>query len=246
MYESVAFDPAEFQSALLAFVNIKNWVHLHFTKKCIRIDASIDKLAGFMELLFPVSTIKADKDYCIGIELPLLLKIMQMCTEEDTTRIQFKDDTATTFTIMIIRNGLQCKTFELNTVNLEEEQMEMCINQLAYKHVLQLPATTWINTCNAYADLHHNIIIEYEKNDLRIITKSTIGTGCTTFRRERTDPEYLWNTYDVKRLQLFSTTKPLNRNITLAWHNKKVLRLQYNIGSNGYLRYHLAPQANES
>lgn len=196
---------------------------------------------------------RCDKSITLGINLLSLYKILKCASGEDSVTISCKENLEILSFLFESPTNDKISEFQLKLIHINSEQLG--IPDTDYPTVEYITSIDYRRICSDLSILGDTIQIEISKIGIKFEIEGDIGKGSIILRRSiKGDNEESVNflnsenikmTFALRYLNNFSKATPLSDKIILKMGKDMPLQLEFKIGSNGCIRYYLAPKMDD-
>ena len=197
---------------------------------------------------------RCNKSIKLGINLLSLYKILKCSSNEDSVTISCKNNLEILSLLFESTANDRISEFQLKLIHINAEQLG--IPDTHYPIIEYITSAEYKRICSDLSILGDTIQIEISKLGIKFEIEGDIGKGSIILRRSKTNNdneesgnflsgESIKMTFALRYLNNFSKATPLCDKIILKMGKDMPLQLEFKIGSNGCIRYYLAPKMDD-
>jgi len=198
---------------------------------------------------------RCDSNCIMGISLDTMTKVMKCCNNDDSLKIEYKDDPGDA-AIFTFESPHQDRTSEFNVKLMTIDSEHLALTDDGYDSCITMPSGEFQRICRDLSQLGDSVTIAVVKNSVTFKASGDLGEGNITLLEstgsekddekvsiEMENPVAL--TFAGKYLIHFCKGAPLSPLVKLTLKNESPLIVEYAISDFGSLRYFLAPKVSD-
>jgi proliferating cell nuclear antigen len=197
---------------------------------------------------------RCDTNCIMGISLPVMTKVMRCCNNDDSLKIEYKDDPGDTVTFTF-ESPNQERTSEFNVKLMTIDSEHLALTDDDHDSCITMPSGEFQRICRDLSAFGEAVTIAVVKNSVTFKASGDLGEGNITLLETNTDKEdekvqiEMENpvalTFAIKYLNMFCRGAPLSPLVKLTLKNESPLIVEYTIADIGNIRYFLAPKVSD-
>jgi len=197
---------------------------------------------------------RCDTNCVMGISLPTMTKVMKCCNNEDSLKIEFKDDPGDTVNFTF-ESPNQERTSEFTVKLMVIDSEHLALEDSGYDAQISMPSSEFQRICRDLSAFGDAVTIAVVKNSVTFKATGDLGDGTITLLEQSSDKEEekveidmenpVALTFAFKYLHYFCRGGPLSPQVKLTLKNENPLIVQYEIANFGNIRYFLAPKVSD-
>lgn len=240
---------SEYIKNILIFISsIVSQLNLDLTEEGIKIKAMDSAHISLINCLIPINlfeTYNCDKNYMIGIDLNIMMQILNHLKADDELIVKFGTDGEIKDSIeLIYLNDKYEKFYEFKLMNIDNDDYEVFDFEDTAK--LKMSSRYFNNIIKDFVDIGDNLRVKIlkEKSKISLKTDGEMTNLKMILKNDEIESENLKDIcieYNLKHIQIFTRGYTLNNNILLEVDNDLPIKMSYKIGD-GFLDYYLAPK----
>ena len=183
-------------------------------------------------------TFTVDEERELGLSLKSLSTVLKCSQKDDILTISTSQDS-----IDFILKGSD-KNIKINMKLLDIDNEELEVPEMEYKTEFTMSSREFYKLCSDLSSLGDTCTIKTEESILFTVS-GDIGNATINYipNIKRIYPMNL--TFSMRYLQLFSKAYNLSDTVTISMEPEAPMKIEYNMGNIGILRYYLAPRIDE-
>ncbi|MCJ1411616.1 proliferating cell nuclear antigen [Ptychographa xylographoides] len=197
------------------------------------------------------SPYRCDRNLALGINLTSLTKVLRCAQNEDILTLKAEDAPDVVNLVFESAESDRLSEYDIKLMDIDQEHLG--IPETEYAATITMPSAEFQKICRDLMALSESVAIEATKEGVKFACTGDIGNGSVTLRShtnldkpdqnveiELTEPVAL--TFSLKYLVNFCKASGLSNTVKLCLSNEVPLLVQYELSSNSYLRFYLAPK----
>uniref|UniRef100_A0A183BWW2 DNA sliding clamp PCNA n=1 Tax=Globodera pallida TaxID=36090 RepID=A0A183BWW2_GLOPA len=198
---------------------------------------------------------RCDRTIALGLSLGELSKVLKCSKSDDTLMIRFEDSEQdmVTFTFEDTKGRKQDITLKLMDIDNEH----LGIPDQKYAAVVEMPSTEFQKVCRDISSFSDSMNITATKSGVVFSGSGDSVTNTIRYTKDKTADEddkdrvditvkeKVALNFSIKYLTNFTKATSLSDRVRLSMCDNVPLVVEYDLESNGYLRYFLAPKIDE-
>ena len=243
---------SEYIKNILIFIStIVSQLNIDLTDKGIEIKAMDSAHISLINCLIPKNlfeTFNCDKNYMIGIDLTVLMQILNQLKSTDELIIIFGKNGEIKDSIEIIYlNEKYEKFYEFKLMNIDHDDYDVFDFDETTK--LKMSSKYFNNIIKDFIDIGDNLRVKIikDKSKISLKTDGEMTNMKMILKNDEIETSNLQDMcleFNLKHIQIFSKGTNINNMIILEVGNDLPIKMSYKIGD-GFLDYYLAPQMND-
>lgn len=197
---------------------------------------------------------RCDTNCVMGISILTMSKVMKCCNNDDSLKIEYKDDPGDTVTFTI-ESPNQDRTSEFNVKLMTIDSEHLALTDEGYDSCITMPSNEFLRICRDLSVFGEAVTIAVVKNSVTFKSTGDMGDGSITLLETTSDKEEenvqiemenpVALTFAIKYLNSFGKGAPLSPQVKLTLKNGSPLIVEYAIAEIGNIRYFLAPKVSD-
>ena len=213
------------------------------------------------------SPFRCDRNIALGINLTSLTKVLRCAQNEDILTLKAEDTPDVVNLVFENAESDRLSEYDIKLMDIDQEYLG--IPETEYAATITMPSAEFQKICRDLVALSESgkalpallnqnltcsaVAIEATKEGVKFACSGDIGNGSVTLRNhanvdkpelnveiELTEPVAL--TFSLKYLVNFCKASGLSNQVKLCLSNEVPLLVEYELASNSYLRFYLAPK----
>ncbi|MCJ1440471.1 MAG: proliferating cell nuclear antigen [Stictis urceolatum] len=197
------------------------------------------------------SPYRCDRNIALGINLTSLTKVLRCAQNEDILTLKAED--APDVVNLVFENTEVDRLSEYDIKLMDIDQEHLGIPETEYAATISMPSADFQKICRDLMALSESVSIEATKEGVKFACQGDIGSGSVTLRShtnleqpgknvniDLSEPVAL--TFSLKYLVNFCKASGLSDSVKLCLSNEVPLLVEYELASNSWLRFYLAPK----
>lgn len=197
---------------------------------------------------------RCDTNCIMGISLATMIKVMKCCNNDDSLKMEYKDDPGDTVTFTF-ESPNQERTSEFTVKLMQIDSEHLALTDDGYDAQVTMPSNEFQRICRDLSAFGDAVTIAVVKHSVTFKASGDVGEGTITLLENTSEKEEdkvqiemdnpVSLTFSFKYLHYFCRGAPLSPHVKLTLRNDSPLITQYDIADIGNIRYFLAPKVND-
>ena len=217
------------------------------------------------------SPYRCDRNVALGINLTSLTKVLKAASNEDILTLKADDSPDVVNMVFESADQDRISEYDLKLMDIDQEHLgipdtdyaatikmpsgefaRICRDLMAVSESGRSYEARWLSTSHRILT-RATVQIEATKEGVRFQCQGDIGNGSVTLRNHTNvdkpeqdvkidQPEPVVLTFSLKSLASFCKASGLSQSVKVAMDNEVPLLVEYELASNSYLRFYLAPK----
>lgn len=197
---------------------------------------------------------RCDLNCVMGIQLATMIKVMKCCNNDDSLKMEYKDDPGDSVTFTF-ESPNQERTSEFTVKLMQIDSEHLALTDDGYDAMITMPSAEFQRICRDLSAFGDAVTIAVIKNSVTFNASGDIGAGTITLLETNSEKEEekvqiemdnpVALTFAFKYLHYFCRGAPLSPLVKLTLRNDSPLVVQYDIADFGNIRYFLAPKVTD-
>jgi proliferating cell nuclear antigen len=202
-------------------------------------------------------TFRCDRKTSLGINIGYLSKVLKCADNDDRVSLTAKSDTEDELQLVFEnKDATRVSTFGVKLMDIDSEHLGIPDTQ--YSASVSMPASEFQRICRETSVIGDTVTIAVTKEGVRFEVNGETGKGqidlapaaksedssdkkdSVNVSVDMVEPVKL--TFALRYLNMFAKATPLSDKVILSLSQDVPLVVEYNIGTNGYLKFFLAPK----
>lgn len=194
------------------------------------------------------STYNCDKEYIIGVNITVLVQILNQLTSDDELIFNIGIDNKTNDVIEICYiNSKYDKVYEFKLMDIDQDEMDVQVFEDTT--ILQMNSRDFHDIIKDFVDIGENLRIKIieDKNKISFKTQGDMTSLKMVLNNDDitiTTIQDICIEFNLKNIMLFSKGYYMNNMVRIELANDLPIKIKYNIGD-GFINYYLAPKMEE-
>ncbi|AEA39093.1 proliferating cell nuclear antigen (nucleomorph) [Cryptomonas paramecium] len=189
-----------------------------------------------------------EKPITLGVKLSSLYTMLKCASNDDSVTISCKNPKKVLSFLFESRSSDRVSEFELKLIDVAPQDLNVPTQE--YAAMVYLTASEYKKIFCDMSTIGEMIQIEVLDTGIKFESEGDIGKGSViVLRSDEEDKKpspvkrgIISMFFTVKHLIMFAKATPLCKRVILRMSKGMPLLLEFKIGSNGYVRYYLAPR----
>ncbi|MCJ1261952.1 hypothetical protein MMC22_001821 [Lobaria immixta] len=197
------------------------------------------------------SPFRCDRNLALGINLSSLMKVLRCAQNDDILTLKAEDAPDVVNLVFESSESDRLSEYDIKLMDIDQEHLG--IPDTEYAATISMPSTELQRICKDLSALSESVQIEATKEGIKFSCTGDIGNGAVTLRShtnidkpdlnvEISLSEPVALTFSLKYLVNFCKASALSGSVKLCLSNEVPLLVEYELASNSYLRFYLAPK----
>tara|TARA_B110000238_G_C16112957_1_gene433543 strand:+ start:333 stop:1154 length:822 start_codon:yes stop_codon:yes gene_type:complete len=237
-----------FKNIMVFISSIVTQINLDMTCDGIRIKAMDSSHISLINGIIPINlfeTYNCDKNYVVGIDLAVLIQILNHLKQDDELIMIFgKDGKIKDYIEIIYLSERYEKFYEFKLLNIDNDDYDVFDFEDTTKLTIN---SKYFNTIiKDFVDIGDNLRVKIlkDKSKISLKTDGEMSNLKMILSNDEIETENLKDIcleFNLKHIQIFSRGYNLSSDILLEVDNDMPIKMSFRI-SDGFLDYYLAPQ----